>query len=198
MKRLFLNLLLTILLVCLVATSQTIAAPLTYTITDLGTLGGTVSKAYGINDSGQVVGYSHITSGMPHHAFLYDGTIMQDLGTLGGTYSYALGINNSGQVVGESKTTGDAAVHTFLYDGGTMYDLSDLFLGSGWTVNNGVQCINDAGQIAGYGLINGQTHAFLATLEFTEPIPEPTTIVLMGCGLLGLLGIAIRHRRKTK
>jgi hypothetical protein len=29
-----------------------------------------------------------------------------------------------------------------------------------------------------------------------EPIPEPTTILLMSCGLLGLLGIGIRHRKK--
>jgi len=32
----------------------------------------------------------------------------------------------------------------------------------------------------------------------SPPIPEPTTIVLMGFGLLGILGIAIRHRRKEK
>ena len=30
------------------------------------------------------------------------------------------------------------------------------------------------------------------------PIPEPTTILLMGCGLLGLLGIGIRRYRKEK
>ena len=32
----------------------------------------------------------------------------------------------------------------------------------------------------------------------SEPIPEPTTIVLMSFGLLGLLGIGIRRRRKEK
>lgn len=32
----------------------------------------------------------------------------------------------------------------------------------------------------------------------TEPIPEPTTIVLMGFGLLGILGVVIRQRRKGK
>jgi hypothetical protein len=32
----------------------------------------------------------------------------------------------------------------------------------------------------------------------TEPIPEPTTIVLMGFGILGLLGFVIRQRRKKK
>jgi len=32
----------------------------------------------------------------------------------------------------------------------------------------------------------------------TEPIPEPTTIILMGFGILGLAGIVIRQRRKMK
>jgi len=31
-----------------------------------------------------------------------------------------------------------------------------------------------------------------------NPIPEPTTIVLMSCGLLGLLGIGIRQHKKKK
>jgi len=52
-------------------------------MTDLGTLGGTESLARGINDSGQVVGYSATASGH-WYAFLYYGGTMADLGTLGG------------------------------------------------------------------------------------------------------------------
>ena len=114
-------------------------------IQDLGTLGGSSSAAYGINDSGQVVGFSRTASG-PHHAFLWttDGG-MQDLGTLGGSNSYAYGINDSGQVVGFSYTaSGD--YHAFLWtaDGG-MQDIGTLG-GS----NSDAYGINDSGQIVGF------------------------------------------------
>ena len=38
----------------------------------------------------------------------------------------------------------------------------------------------------------------LTVTEGVEPIPEPGTILLMGFGILGLLGVVIRQRRKTK
>ena len=73
-------------------------------MTDLGTLpGGTYSCATGINNNGQIVGYSNTASG-PIHAFLYSGGKMTDLGTLpGGDNSEATGINDSGQIVGDSE-----------------------------------------------------------------------------------------------
>jgi probable HAF family extracellular repeat protein len=74
-----------------------------YTVIDLGTLGGSYSAAWGINDSGQVIG-NGLTSGGDTHAFLYSGGVMADLGTLGGNISAASGINASGQSWGTAAT----------------------------------------------------------------------------------------------
>lgn len=112
-----------------------------YSITDLGTLGGSNSVPWGINDRGQVVGGSETSdidpnSGFPtFHAFLWNKGVMHDLGTLGGQYSQALlgGINSDGQVVGEAETsTVDPnnppffATHAFLWEKGAMHDLGTL------------------------------------------------------------------------
>ncbi len=81
-----------------------LAAPL-YHVTILPTLGsqsGLYSYAYGINDSGQIVGMSD-TDNFEEHAFVYAGGTMHDLGTLGGSYSAAYAISNNGTVVGSSS-----------------------------------------------------------------------------------------------
>ena len=84
---------------------------------DLNTLipassGWTLEDAYGINDSGQVVGTGVNPSGQTH-AFLYQNGTVTDLGTLGGVTSEAWGINASGQVVGDSTTAAARTTPSF-------------------------------------------------------------------------------------
>jgi probable HAF family extracellular repeat protein len=72
----------------------------TGTIADLGALrGDTISTAYGINNSGLVVGASISRDTGATRGFIYDG-VMHELGGTG------YGINGAGQVAGESLING--------------------------------------------------------------------------------------------
>ena len=123
---------------------------------DLGTLGGTNSRAYEVNESGQVAGYSDTAGGFTH-AFLYSASGMTDLGTLGGYLSLGYAINDSGEVVGYSSMTASGVVHAFLYTGGIMKDLGTIG-GTGSFARD----INKAGQVVGSArTATGSTHAIL-------------------------------------
>src|SRR5439155_155495 len=125
------------LTLAVVTAGQAMAAA--FTVTDLGTLGGSFSVARGINDLGQVVGYS-ATAGGATHAFLWQSGTMIDLGTLNpaGGDSYASGINNLGEVVGTSTSDfidedsgfGSNLPHAFLWQNGSMADLHRPYFGS--------------------------------------------------------------------
>jgi len=127
------------------------------TVSSLGTLGGASSLAEGINDFGDVVGFSTTAGGL-QHAFLYSGGSMIDLGTLGGSVSLANSVNNAGQVVGWSSIKGGTNHHAFLYSGGKMADLGTL--GGFYSTATG---INTSGQIVGFSGVKGSSNvdAFL-------------------------------------
>ncbi len=118
--------------------------PARYTITDLGSLGGGASEAFGINKKGQVVGQSS------YHAFSWDDGTMTDLGTLmGGQQSSAEDINAISQVVGWSQISGgDGERHAFLRQNGAMQDLGTL-----GGLESGATAINDSGQVVGFAEI---------------------------------------------
>jgi probable HAF family extracellular repeat protein len=73
-------------------------------MTDLGTLGGASNGAEGINDMGQVAGWTTTSSGSSSVAFLYSNGAMFDLNSLvpsAWTLTEATAINDSGQIVGQ-------------------------------------------------------------------------------------------------
>ena len=72
-------------------------------MTDLGTLGGALSGGDGINNTGDIVGFSITTSGA-RHAFLYSQGALQDLNNLiaddsGWTLTDARSINTFGEII---------------------------------------------------------------------------------------------------
>lgn len=130
------------------------------TMTDLGTLGGSTSVGKAINQAGQVVGVAR-TANNEQHAFIYTGTRMVDMGTLGGTSSTPTAININGQVVGNS-TLANGVKQPFFYSNGIMINLNTVLPQLSNIDPNRIY-LNDAGQIAGTGTINGQQRAFLLT-----------------------------------
>jgi probable HAF family extracellular repeat protein len=135
------------------------AQPAHYTITDLGTLGGSFSLAYGINDNGQIDGFSTLPGDTVQHSFVIKKGKMIDLGTLGGANSESFAnLNNAIQVAGTAETSvtdpnnenfcsfgTNLICLGFVWQNGIMTPLSTL------GGNNGqAAAINDRGQIAGY------------------------------------------------
>ena len=138
---------------------------------DLGSLAGDgyTSNANGINDAGQVVGWSDAATSSPYieHAFRYSGGTMQDLGSLTGENgtSEAYGINNAGRVVGWSyfNPTFPIIQHPFLYSGTTMQDLGTL-PGPRIAIAYG---INAVGQVVGCSFYDVGT-TYLSRLSWTS------------------------------
>jgi probable HAF family extracellular repeat protein len=151
-----------------------------------------------INDSGLIAGAAGTTGSFWNTVaavWQRDGgsLTMEPLGTLAGdTASWARGINDNGVVVGES---GDPYItgwnnRAFVWDRTNgMRSLHDLIpANSGWTLQ-AARVVNDAGEIAGYGLLGGQMHVFLL-----QPVPEPCVAAMLA--LAGL--VAIRRARTSR
>jgi probable HAF family extracellular repeat protein len=144
-----------------IAATAASAAATTYTITDLGSLGGGVTISTAINAAGQVTGDSTLHKVGEYHTFLWTNGKMTDLGGLaefmGVSLSAGAAINDSGQVVGTATDNRDDNVAA-LWTGRKITPLPGL---DGTAVG-----INDAGQIVGGAggvfVITGGTQTFLS------------------------------------
>ena len=171
-------------------------------IRDIGNLGGFGAFANAINQPGQAVGYGDAQDGH-ERAFIWDEAHgMQEIPTLAGGDTRARAINNNGLVAGFefgaggfiwSETSGIQPTpglgnpygindHGQVVGGGGLIwdsangtrNLADLIPpNSGWELDFAF-AINNAGDIVGYGELNGQTRGFLMTL-----VPEPGAVELI-------------------
>lgn len=122
----------------------------------LGTLGGHDSGAQGINNRGQVVGWSMLRPRTKarddiglYRAFLWEKGRMRDLGSIPGfAESSATAINDRGQIVGELYRTHldyRTTSRAFLWEKGRMRNL-----GAPAGLSSTALAINDRGEVVGF------------------------------------------------
>jgi hypothetical protein len=135
-----------------------------------------------INASGEVIGQSWSNGGFNRPPFIFTMTDgLQILGTGTASNGVATGINDGGDVVGEVDGMG-----AVIWPAGSTDPVSlssriaqtDL---TGWSLSSASD-INDNGVIAAFGLLNGQSTAFLLTPVQDGTPPTSTGAVVNGSG----------------
>ena len=110
---------------CFLLCTSNAGAAVVYSIRELGTLGGSLSLAYGINNHGEFTGTSTLAGDTAFHAFWTNAQgVMSDAGTLG-TNSEGMAINDAGLIAGHSDTTGGTRAFRTHADG-SMSNLGRL------------------------------------------------------------------------
>ncbi|HZL43464.1 MAG TPA: hypothetical protein VFD66_09315 [Verrucomicrobiae bacterium] len=145
----------------LACTASVLLAQPYYAVVDLGTLGGTNSRAFGLNNHGVIVGDAMRPDGSTH-AFAFTNGVMMDLGTLGGTNSHAYSVNDMGHIVGSADLTNGMRRGFFATNAMGGFMMTNL--GTLGGTNSAAYCINAMDAITGEAdLPSGLSHAFVWT-----------------------------------
>jgi probable HAF family extracellular repeat protein len=115
-----------------------------WTIRALPAVGGSVSRAFAVNERGQAAGSAETSTGATHAVRWSVAGKATDLRTLGGSRSSADDVNDLGRVTGTAATAA-GVTHAFLYSEGRMRNLGTL-----GGLNSYGHAINDAGVVAGF------------------------------------------------
>ncbi|MCA1325101.1 autotransporter domain-containing protein [Herbaspirillum sp. alder98] len=142
-------------------------SPISNSMVDMGTLGGSTSSAFGINATGDIiVGQAAIAGDAATHAFVWTAAtgFMRDIGTLGGTYGAATGVSRTGDVVAGASTIAGGSMHAFRWTAasGVMNDLGTL----GGTTSSALALSAAGDVVVGYAYLGDNTtrRAFRWTL----------------------------------
>jgi probable HAF family extracellular repeat protein len=148
-------------------------------VIDLGTLGGTQSWAYSINDNGQIVGYAYDSSGH-RRACLFDSTgggANIDLGTMNGYETgWARSINSFGQIVGRIEK--NPINYQPPYSRACLFDNSgaganqNLGFDGAWSINNKGNIVGATNNLACLYTTSNQIPSVINLGTFSGKEPE--------------------------
>ena len=132
-------------------------------MTDLGSLGGD-SVAIGINDSGQIVGYSYFSDQITMHMVTWTATGgMVDLGSIDNQrYSWGNAINSAGDIAGAGQDANGQQV-AFFWSASTGYVSLGEIPQNGYASGND---INDSDIITGFAV--GLSQGFIWRPSFSR------------------------------
>ena len=177
----------------------------------LGDLGGAAfySQALAVSLDGSVIVGASDSAGPRQEAFRWtQASGMVGLGDLvGSSASIAQAVSADGSViVGDSYANFDATQHVaFIWDNSSgIRSLRDVLIGqgddlTGWILNQATGISADGETIVGTGFNPaGQLEGWLARLgPQINPIPEPSSLVLLGFGILVLLRFQRRNENRV-
>jgi len=163
---------------------ETALADATYSFTTFNAPGATGfgTNAFGINDSGQIVGSFFAAGNSTTHGFLDTGGSFTTIDVPGATRTTAYGINNSGQIVGWFRDAlGD---HVFLDTGGSFTTIN-----APGAINTYAYGINDSGQIVGSFVDALGSHGFVDTGGSFTTLPGVATGINNSGQIVGSFGL---------
>jgi YD repeat-containing protein len=193
-------------------------------VTTINVPGASDTYLNGINNAGQIVGFSSIGSFVRDAAGNY--TMIGVPGTSATFFAY--GINNAGQIVGSVSTAStsqsfvrDAAgnIRTFSIPGASSTDARGIndagtILGDFQTPSSSQGFLLDAignltvlnlpvvpGGLSFFHGVNNEDQIVAywgpGVSFLGTPVPEPSTMVMSAFGLIAVLGVFYRHRRSN-
>lgn len=145
------------------------------------------SEARGVNDRGQVVGFSIVLRQNLQSAFLWADGVMTDIGHANDTASNtrAFDINDNGQVVGDIVASGEGSAQlAFIWQDG---ELQTLETAEGYASSTAVS-INERGEVVGWSADGSVTSAVVwssGAVENIGTLPGDESSQALGINDLG-------------